>query len=288
MIIYVCDKCNKNFGNKKSNYLIHINKKNPCKLNTNINLDVKNEHQIAATLHQNAATTNKIIKNEEKNITANQNFKNQNTTINLPSDKVSENKCEYCNYCFTRGSSLKTHIANRCKIKKQNDNNEKNKINELIKLNYKLIKQNEEIKKELNNIKNSSSKNNKKTNIKINNNIDTQNNISNLNNNLNIQIINYGNEKYELMDNKLFLEPMLKEIGKQIFLKIIKNIYLNPAIPENHNIMVVDKNRQICKIYNDKRWISTDFKCINELLSRIIYFAKHKYEEYKIRYANNE
>ena len=101
------------------------------------------------------------------------------------------------------------------------------------------------------------------------------------NENINIQINNYGTEKYENMDKKLFAEPMLKEIGKQIFLKMIKNVYLNPELPENHNIVITDKNRQICKIYNDNRWITTDINMINNLLSRIIYFAKEKCNEYK-------
>ena len=101
------------------------------------------------------------------------------------------------------------------------------------------------------------------------------------NENINIQINNYGIEKYENMDKKIFLEPMLKEIGKQIFLKMIKNVYLNPELPENHNIVITDKNRQICKIYNNNRWITTDINMINNLLSRIIYFAKEKCNEYK-------
>lgn len=94
----------------------------------------------------------------------------------------------------------------------------------MIELNKKLIKQNEEIKKELNEIKkNNSNQNNKiKSNIKINNNIDTINNIENLNkiDNVNIQIHNYGTEKYDQMDNKLFLEP--KDIFK--LLKISSHI----------------------------------------------------------------
>ena len=82
-------KCNKNFGNKKSNYLTHINKKNPCKINNN-------QHQIAAQIQQNAASTNKIN---------NDNDDNKNKFL-----------CKYCNYCFTRVSSLKIHLKDRCKM----------------------------------------------------------------------------------------------------------------------------------------------------------------------------
>ena len=36
MVLYICNKCNKNFTRKQS-YDIHINRKNPCILDENIN-----------------------------------------------------------------------------------------------------------------------------------------------------------------------------------------------------------------------------------------------------------
>jgi hypothetical protein len=36
MVLYICNKCNKNFTRKQS-YNIHINRKNPCILDENIN-----------------------------------------------------------------------------------------------------------------------------------------------------------------------------------------------------------------------------------------------------------
>ena len=36
MVLYICNKCNKNF-NRKQCYDIHINRKNPCILDENIN-----------------------------------------------------------------------------------------------------------------------------------------------------------------------------------------------------------------------------------------------------------
>jgi len=42
-----------------------------------------------------------------------------------------QNKCSYCNKIFTRKDSLKKHIDNRCKIKKQNAI-EKNKLLETL------------------------------------------------------------------------------------------------------------------------------------------------------------
>lgn len=231
MVEYKCEKCAKNFGNQKSHYLTHINKKFPCKSISNINNKIKS-----------------IINSSKSELDI----------------KIKKFQCEFCNNCFGRNSSLIRHLEGYyCKKKKSDD---KKKIDELIELNKQLLKQNEDIKNELFQIKKKSS------NIKINN-VKTEN--------INIQINNYGSEKYDTIDNKLFLEPMLKEIGKQIFLKMIKNVYLNPELPQNHNIVITDKNRQICKIYNNNRWITTDINMINNLLSRIIYYAKEKYYEYE-------
>lgn len=243
MVEYKCEKCDKNFGNQKSHYLTHINKKFPCGSKTNKSKISNNSHE----------STNKSFLKNESDI------------------KIKKFRCEFCNNSFSRNSSLVRHLEEYyCKKKKSND---KKKIDELIELNKQLLKQNEDIKKELYQIKKNS------PNIKINN-VKTEN--------INIQINNYGSEKYDSMDNKLFLEPMLKEIGKQIFLKMIKNVYLNPELPQNHNIVITDKNRQICKIYNNNRWITTDINMINNLLSRIIYYAKEKYYEYENHPKQNE
>ena len=290
MVEYNCDICGKKFGNQKSHYFTHTNKKFPCKpiklennqaqICTFIKKCVKKENLDLNIFNSNIIKSDIIglIKNDDKI----SNFSKKKSDEKIIVKKF---KCDFCDNCFTRNTSLIRHNdGDYCKIKKQNDNNDnnhKNKIDELIELNKQLIKQNDDIKKELSQIK----KSNKKS-FSLNSNSSTNNiKIDNLNNikneNINIQINNYGIEKYENMDKKIFLEPMLKEIGKQIFLKMIKNVYLNPELPENHNIVITDKNRQICKIYNNNRWITTDINMINNLLSRIIYFAKEKCNEYK-------
>ena len=284
MVEYNCEICGKQFGNQKSHYITHVNKKFPCKSNKQDN----NQVQICTFINNNVKenldiikpNVVELIKNDIKNINGDK-FPD---IIEKKSDEkivIKKFKCDLCNSCFTRNTSLSRHLeGGYCRVKKQNDNVDKKKIDELIELNKQLIKQNEDIKKELSQIKKSnkksiSSKITNTNNIKI----DNLNNVKN--ENINIQINNYGSEKYENMDKKLFLEPMIKEIGKQIFLKMIKNVYLNPELPENHNIVITDKNRQICKVYNDNRWITTDINMINNLLSRIIYFAKEKCNEYK-------
>jgi len=225
MVIYICEKCNKNFGNRKSNYLYHINKINSCENNINI---TQNATKTVKPIQQNTTKIDnlekiKYCKNKEVNIKNEINIEDidikNEIKLEIPKINIQETKskyiCEYCNYCFTRNSSLKNHLLNRCKIKKQKDNNEKNQINELIELNKQLIKQNEEIKKELDEIKN--------------------NNI-NSNNNVNIHINNFSTMDYSKIDKNQLLNTILQNTGKQIYLKAIENMFVNPEKPENHNL----------------------------------------------------
>lgn len=299
MVEYNCEICGKKFGNQKSHYITHINKKFPCKSSkqehietqycTQINTEkqTKTNPEIIFENIENIGNTDNLTKennliNDIKFFNSSEKKSDENNQSNLMITNLNKKfQCELCKSCFTRNSSLTRHLEGEyCKIKKKNNNDDKKKIDELIELNKQLIKQNEDIKKELSQIKKTKTKSVNSNTTNTNNiKIDNLNNVKN--ENINIQINNYGTEKYENMDKKLFLEPMLKEIGKQIFLKMIKNVYLNPELPENHNIVITDKNRQICKIYNDNRWITTDINMINNLISRIIYFAKEKCNELK-------
>ena len=284
MIEYSCEKCKKKFGNKKSNYVSHINKKFPC----------TSQVIICTQITQETAKVDLFA----PDCTSNNNSDIPNNNLDTK-NFIKKFKCNVCDYYFTRGSSLVRHMNNsKCNLEKVTqtkflESNDKIIISELVELNKKLIEQYNEIKKELYELKK-----NKVIRKSISNNINknnssivNSNNVTNSNNNsnnVNIQINNFGSEKYEDLNNKLFFEPMMKEMGKQIFLKTIKNIYLNPEIPENHNIMVVDRNRQICKIYNNKRWITSNINVVDGLLERLVSYIKQKYEEYKINFAENE
>ena len=170
-----------------------------------------------------------------------------------------------------------------------------------MKQNEENKKQNDELKNELEKVKKiakskvKQEKINKSTSISNSNNTtnttnsnNTTTNTTNSNNTVNIQINKYSTENYDELDNKLFLEPMLKEMGKQIFLKQIKNVYINPDLPQNHNIVVTNRNRQICKIHYGERWKTSDVGIINDLLTRIIEHSKTKYEEYSEKFTINK
>ena len=152
-------------------------------------------------------------------------------------------------------------------LNKVNELNNKNnvvidlldKINVLIDQNKEITKQNEEIKKQNEDFK-EDIKILKEDNEKIKNQLTLSNEINNgvkTNVNINIQINNFGSIDYNNIDKKLFIEPILNQMGKQIFLKMIKNVYINPKLPENHNLIITDKNRGYVKKYIDGKWAAT-------------------------------
>ena len=105
MVEYKCNKCNKVFK-QKCHYDNHMNRKRPC-----IKLQQTSDEQ------QNVAINKEII--------------------------INNKQCPYCKIIFTRVSSLNVHLENRCKIKKEQNKEENNK----------LMKEIEELKLEINNIK---------------------------------------------------------------------------------------------------------------------------------------
>lgn len=236
MVIHICQKCGKEFK-KKSHYLDHINKKNPC---------IENK---------------KLIQNNPNNL-INDSFSPTNLMIfSNENDKNNESiQCGYCKKIFYNNANLNKHLRNNsCKVKKQDDENkenifklllEKDKIllekdkllekekNKKEKLNNKI----EDLQKQLFELTKSMKELNKKTIINIKNaNINTQNNLIIPQNKLN----KFGSEKVELIDNKLF-ENVINKIGKNIFTECAKNIYANPKHPEFSNIYM-SPTAQLCE-----------------------------------------
>ena len=90
IILYKCEQCNKEF-NKKSNYLSHINKKNPCNSN-----DLIQENKILLDKikeFDNVQTINAQLKNEIVQLKQiNQELKIENNKINELLEKCITNK----------------------------------------------------------------------------------------------------------------------------------------------------------------------------------------------------
>jgi hypothetical protein len=269
MVVYICQNCKKEF-NKKSNYLNHIeNKKKPCT-------------QLKLKMHQNAPKcTKKATKCTEKNPIFEQD--------NDKKEYKDTNKGYICNFCktsFTRSTTLKRHLLERCKIRKEEIREKEAIFQELLQQNILLKDQNEKLNNQL-------LEQNKfiigllehKNNIQNNKNIKNQNN-GIINNTI---IIQHGKEDLSKIDDKVFLDAFLKSTGAKIPEKIIEGIHFNNKYPEFKNIYISDINREKVMIYNGNDWILTPSNNITtNLLEKSIDFSENRYDELDKKILNQQ
>jgi len=149
---------------------------------------------------------------------------------------------------------------------------ENDKINmDILRLkeeNEKLVEEDKKIKEENDKLK-EENENLKKQAI-------IYNNCNNTYNNFILQINNFDNTKCEV-----FIKNLLKYMGKSIYVKTVEDIYLNNEKPENHNIYVADKNRQIVKIFNNGIWQSKNMIVIDKIIDNIVKQFNLSVEEIK-------
>jgi cell division protein FtsB len=202
--------------------------------------------------------------------------------------KNEESKIKYsCPIClkeFGKKSNYQNHINTKfgCgyEINKLEDIKKQQKENEILQLkeeNEKLKEENEKLKEENENLKKQA--------------IIYNDNSTNITNNFILQINNFDDTKCEV-----FIKNLLKYMGKSIYVKTVEDIYLNNEKPENHNIYVADKNRQIVKIFNNGIWQSKNMIIIDKIIDNIvkqfnlsieeIKKDKEKYERLKERITN--
>ncbi len=265
---FKCPNCFKEFT-RKQNFNYHINNKiRPCTSN--------NKHdapKISQTAPKISQTALKISQNAPK-ISQNLNFEpksdNENNFNNLLINHINKlanpiksndtNTCMYCESTFTKKNNLQRHIKEYCKSKKYYDELEKIKLKfeALMSNNEHLLKENEELKKQIktNNSKNITTNNNKNSN-------NTTNNINNgsiTNNNLNVQLVQFGNENIDDLDIKEAFKIYLRSTGGNIVSNMLKFVNLNEKYPQNHNICISDLSRELVKIFNGKQFIVKKFK----------------------------
>ena len=270
MVNYVCNKCNKNF-NQKCHYLVHINKKFDCSQFNKVNTEP------LKTLP------------EPLNITKN---------INQNIDKENENNlcCNYCGLEFNRKDNLKRHIEKVCKVKKLQDEEEKDKEN-IFKI---LLAKEEEEKKQL-------KESNKKLedyvkkltdmNIELNNKVgkllekmsvnNITNNITTNNNIINIskdKLVNFGEEDVKDIELKLF-SNCFNKFGKHIFEASAKNIWFNKS--KNKNFYISDLSRDKAMTYKNGQFYLTPINTVLTTINQQLYkYFKHNIEE--IKKTNNK
>jgi hypothetical protein len=108
MVFYKCDKCNKEF-NQKSNYMAHINRKNPCN-----SKDLINENTILLDKVEKLEKQNSNIKNINKELEEQKTYYQNNSTYLIEKTNVlRENIC-----------TLKEQMFKKEKLQNKNNNEE--------------------------------------------------------------------------------------------------------------------------------------------------------------------
>jgi hypothetical protein len=269
MVLYICEKCNKEF-NRKSNYLCHLNKKISC----------TNSAQIT---HNSAEITHIPIKNISE--------------INNSKPDLS---CKYCLKLFTRKDICKRHMEISCKIKKQNENKKEEIFKQLIKNQNEehkkqceeFIRQRNEQNKIINTLitqvaKLTSSKLNKNI-VKNSNNKTTTTNSNNTTNN--IVMIDFGKEDLQIIDKSEFIKLVnnSKITGVKITEEILKIIHFNYKYPQLNNIYVSDINRSKCMIAENNEWKLSPIDQIPKVIENIIKYSNANNQKLTKQHKDNK
>ncbi len=265
---YKCDICNKVFK-YKNDYTRHINKKNPCKIRTqNEPIKSQNEPSEKDTV---------FAKNEQLNMLDIDNNKNQ---------------CKYCNKLFSSNSHYNRHMNNNCKKRKEIEKEKENifqrllgELEEMRKMNDKIVKSNEEIKKANDEIKEKNRKLEcelkKITNKKIKNINKTQNNIINNGNIISgntFMLIGYGKEDMTKIDKNDIIRSLK---GFNTPLKLTEAVHFNSKYPEYHNVYISNMKDKYAMIYEGKQWsLITKTELIDKLYDDKKSYIEDNFEEF--------
>ena len=310
---------NNNTNNNNNNNNQNINQNNANNINQNTNNNYQNNtnnnnQNIHQNIHQN--TNNNNNNNNNQNNTNNNNNNNQNNTNNNQNNNnnnqnnnnnnIDQNtinkiiKCEFCNKTFLSRFAKSNHKKKACKF---NPNNSKYCNSSKLDI---LEKENSEIKKELNELKELLSKNCKihpKTLQKINKNLinsnnNTTNNITNnttnnTNNTINNTIINktYVNF-YEPIDYKILTEREILNILNKPWKSLeesIKTIHFNKKLPEYNNIFITNLKDNTAYIFDGNKFIAVSkSEALNDLITSHMDEIESSASEFENKISNNK
>ena len=240
-IVFFCKFCNKNYKSKKSLYVhnrrYHIN-----------------SHQ--KVIIQSSKSHHSVIKKSSLN------------------NKEGKHKCIYCNKIFSFKQNKYRHMKT-CKIKKEKDNNYKNKLrlkdaeikrlkeklrdkmNKNCKIHYKTL---QKINNQLNN------------NITKNNCVETINNIHNRNI-INFNLVGFGKEELsEVLSNKEQLKILKKKFKSLPYM--IDYVHFNKDYPQYQNFIITSIKNNIAYKYDEekKQFIAGNKEeLLNELIDNRMY-----------------
>ena len=280
MIEYLCYRCGYN-TNKKSNINNHLNRKKICKpLLGDVSIeDIKNHYGLE--IIENTINNSKITPNNSKITPNNSKITPKSVHITPKSLQNTPNSCNFdnskptCKYCF-RTYIRKDNLTKHLKICKKKIEVETLKINQEEQI--------EQMKLEIEELKNFKIQTQNNTN-NTNNSHNSHNNSHNkINNSKNIIINNYGDENIKHLKYKDYVDILSSKY--MCVPNLIEKIHFDSEHPENKNIKYTNKKFPLLKIMKDNKWQFVNKK--NELLNLIddkCFLLKEKY--YKILEKKN-
>jgi hypothetical protein len=173
-------------------------------------------------------------------------------------------KCNYCNKNYSSMNGLDGHLRT-CKIKRNIDKKNRDKINAEKNNNIKIKKLEklvEKLIKQPNVSNNTNNANN--TNCNNNNTMSNSNNTMNTVNHITINLTPYNDPNMEGM------QQYLEAAVRKTFLSVptlIESVHFNDEYPENQNICITNRRTKDAKVFDGKKW-----KTINKelLLNEIV------------------
>jgi uncharacterized C2H2 Zn-finger protein len=300
---YRCPQCNRSYT-RKDNLNRHILQSCPFKKsaqnsegNEEVLLSDSESIQSCdsfAIQEQYLLNTDGLELNDTKIATKNtKKFYEQQKTPKLGSEVF---KCNYCNKSFTRNYTLQRHLRDRCKIKKQHDDEKEEIFQKLIEQMEEQNKMMEEQSKEIRQIKEENQKlksklnsingdNNtmdcsKTTNKNVQNN--TNNTINNIDNSQkiqnNIKLVAFGEEDLSYITNSICKQILHK--GFRSVPVLIKYTHFNENKPEQHNVYISNMRDSHAMIYDGKQWKLMDrTEAVDQLIHDNKYYLVEKFEE---------
>ncbi len=252
---YECVNCLFN-TDLKPNYIRHIYTKKHTR-----NMEVTIEKGMNCP-YDDSTNVAQMSTNDEK-----KNEKIAQMSTNVAQMSTNPLKCEYCNKKFKTRPNLKRHIKNYCKEKKIMDENNsiKDKQIEILK---------EQVNKLMDKVGNTTINNNQ-----VHNKIDNIHQQSNIQQNNNVQLNCFGKENLSMLTDEIKQE-LIKGPFKMMP-KLMEIIYFNKKYPENHNMKLVNKNKEIMKIKDKDGWKLVDK---NETVDYILEDKNYEVDNY---YDNN-
>lgn len=293
MPLYKCQFCEYTTPHK-SNYLRHLkSQKHENEETTNrtdtINLS-KNEN-IRPFLTPNLAQNQLISELEDEKLTLfdpnSPHFLELLKNENLSKQKI----CLYCNKSFTSVSHARRHMIKTCKVKKYYlDMEEKNKMEEIKKINRLEERHQKQINMLLEKVGNTTINNNcSTTNHTLHNTHHNTQHNTHIETNNTVQLNNYGSEDLTMLTENYMRKMVIYPYTA--IPKMIKKIHFNDNYLANKNIRMLNKKDNKIQIRNNDKWEFVDKKetleqLINEKNFQLDTYYENNKDKFEDKYQN--